>query len=106
MPKHKPHTANNLPEVAVAWFHAKDYPRILEICTDGESMEAIHEEWRAKAERAITSFREAGAKPHKVAISPESFLAWCEARAQTPNSAARSRYAAHLLSIRRGRGGD
>lgn len=96
---------SNVIDVAVAWFHAEDYPRILEISADRESMEPTYEEWRAKAERAIRNVREAGARPHKVAIDPERFLAWCEAEGETPNSAARSGYAAHLLSKRRGRAG-
>lgn len=79
--------------LGIAWYEERDYPRILDIMEDAESLFGAYDEWKKAAEFGERREQAAGHTVIRAVIKPEQFLAWCAARGAKVDSHARTAFA-------------
>ncbi|MEP7030595.1 MAG: hypothetical protein ABI830_06655 [Pseudolabrys sp.] len=91
-----------LPAVGVYWFEEADYPAVLEISDDRDTMPPTFEAWRKMAEEMKKGLEAYGHPVLKVRIDPKTFAAWCVAHGTTPGRAGRKMFVADAVKERYG----
>jgi hypothetical protein len=84
--------------VALAWYRPQDWARLLEISEDRDDLEPTHAEWVAGANKIIRAFEETGQPCERILINLDDLIAWCRARKCPIDGAARSEFAAEILT--------
>lgn len=83
--------------VGLAWYRPEDWPRLLQLCPDRDTMHAGHAEWLAEAQRAERATVAGGHTVKRILVGPAELASWCTIRGLTPNAAARAEYVVDKL---------
>ena len=86
--------------VALPWYRADDYETLRARLADGGKLPERYETWRVATEQVEQVVQRSGVEVVRVTIEPDDFLAWCERVGLPSDGAARSRFAAEVLSSR------
>ena len=84
--------------VGMAWYEADDYSRLRAMMQDADRLPARHEGWLISAEQLEREVARSGVAVVRVRLTPDAFLAWCEARELPADGAARARYASEAVA--------
>jgi len=91
-----------LPAVGAYWIEEADYPAMLRISDDGNTMPRTWTEWRKMAEEMEKGLKAYGHPVLRVRIDPNTFPAWCKAQNTTPGRQGRKLYVAAAVLERYG----
>jgi hypothetical protein len=91
-----------LPAVGVYWVDEADYPALLTIFEDGNTMPRSWAEWRKMAVEMETGLKAYGHPVMRVRIDPAMFGAWCAAHGTTPGRQGRKMFVAAAVAERYG----
>lgn len=83
--------------VGVAWYRREQWPRLLEISADRDTLEDSYDEWLAHASNTFEFLKRNDLSPIQVDIDTEELLAWCRARNLPVNADARTNYTAGIV---------
>ncbi|MGW5840129.1 hypothetical protein ACWFZ6_19195 [Methylorubrum extorquens] len=86
--------------VALPWYRAEDYTALRTVLADGGKLPERYETWLLATEQVEREVQRSGVEVVRVTIEPDAFLAWCERAVLASDGAARSRFAAEILSSR------
>jgi hypothetical protein len=78
-----------------AWYRREQWPRLHEVASDPDKLDASYDEWLAGAQRAIIQMKLAGVSVRRVDV--DVFLRWCRAEGRPVDSAARAAFVAEQL---------
>ena len=91
--------------MAVPWFAAEDWPRLLEASLDRHVLPATFEEFERIASERFDALVARGVPCERVLIDIDQFVAWCQQQGIPCDMRARSGYALVLMRQRDSRGG-
>ncbi|MSO68608.1 MAG: hypothetical protein EXR03_05890 [Pseudolabrys sp.] len=91
-----------LPAVGAYWIEEADYPAMLRISDDGNTMPRTWTEWRKMAEEMEKGLKAYGHPVLRVRIDPATFPAWCAAQNTTPGRQGRKLFVAAAVLERYG----
>ena len=100
-----PHAAfrrKPLPAVGAYWIEEADYPALLKIFADGDTMPRSWKEWLKMAEEMEKGLKAYGHPVMRVRIDPATFPAWCAAHGTTPGRQGRKMFVAAAVLERYG----
>lgn len=86
--------------VPLPWYRAEDYETLRVRFADGGKLPERYEAWQFATEQVEQVVQRSGVEVVRVTIEPDDFLAWCERVGLPSDGAARSRFAAEVLSSR------
>lgn len=84
--------------VALPWYRAGDYAALRASLADGSKLPERYETWLFSTEQVEREVQRSGVEVVRVTIEPDAFLAWCARAGLSRDGAARSRYAAEIIS--------
>ncbi|MFN3686119.1 hypothetical protein [Salinarimonas sp.] len=84
--------------VGIAWYERDDYPRILEIMTDADTLPRTYDAWKKSAEGAERAVKGSGAHVVRAIIEPDKFRAWCLSNGLDVDAKARMRFASETAA--------
>ena len=61
----------------VAWYHAEQWPRLLEVSVDRSELERTYDEWQAMAKKGLAELARAGVWARKVDVDVDELVEWC-----------------------------
>ena len=76
----------------LAWYRREDYPKLLSIFDDADSLPPSYDEWLEKAKDIESDLIIRGHRVIRATIDPETFPAWCAAKGLKPDASARTRF--------------
>jgi hypothetical protein len=79
--------------MGLAWYAREDYPRILEIMADAQTLPATYEKWLKLAEEIERGMMSQDHVVVRAVIDPDEFPAWCAARGLNVDADGRKRFA-------------
>ena len=82
----------------IAWYYPEQWATLLEVSVDRDSLERTHGAWLALAEKAMLDIKRTGFSPRKVFVDVERLVAWCKAKKQPVDGAARAEFVQALLT--------
>jgi hypothetical protein len=82
----------------LAWYEARDYPRILQIMEDADRLPGNYARWREKAEDSERELRGRGYEVVRAMISPDTFPAWCRSHGKRVDAQARILFANYVAA--------
>jgi hypothetical protein len=91
-----------LPAVGVYWIDEADYPAVLKIFDDGNTMPRSWDEWRKMAEEMEKGLKAYGHPVMRVRIDPVTFPTWCAAHGTSPGRQGRKIFVAAAVAERYG----
>jgi hypothetical protein len=91
-----------LPAVGVFWIEEADYPALLTIFGDGDTLPRRWAEWRKLAEEMEKGLKAYGHPVMRVRIDPATFAAWCAAHGTTTGRPGRKAFVAAAVAERYG----
>ena len=91
-----------LPAVGVYWIDEADYPAMLRISDDGNTMPPAWAEWRRTAEEMENGLKAYGHPVMRVRIDPATFPDWCAAHGTTAGRQGRKMFIAAAVAERYG----
>jgi hypothetical protein len=91
-----------LPAVGAYWIEEADYPALLKIFADGDTMPRAWKEWLKMAEEMEKGLKAYGHPVMRVRIDPATFPAWCAAHGTTPGRQGRKMFIAAAVLERYG----
>jgi hypothetical protein len=97
-----PSSDKPLPAVGVYWIEEADYPAVLTIFDDGDTMPRNWTEWRKMAEEMEKGLKAYGHPVMRVRIDPAMFPVWCAAHGITPGRQGRKVFIAEAVKERYG----
>jgi hypothetical protein len=77
----------------LAWYKREDYPKLLAIFDDADSLPDTYEEWLEEAGEIERKLIIQGHRVVRAAIDPATFPGWCEAKGLKLDATARTRFA-------------
>ena len=83
-----------LPAVGVYWIDEPDYPALLRLFDDGDTMPRTWTEWRKMAVEMESGLKAYGHPVMRVRIDPATFADWCAAKGTTPGRQGRKAFVA------------
>ena len=90
------------PAVGAYWINEGDYPALLEIFPDGNTMPRTWNEWLKMAEEMERGLKAYGHVVMRVRIDPRTFPDWCAAHGTNPGREGRKRFVAEAVAERYG----
>ena len=86
---------NRMAEVVagLAWYGREDYPKLLAIFDDADSLPETYDEWLEKATEIERELIIQGHRVVRATIHPTRFPSWCAAKRLKLDSSARTRFA-------------
>jgi hypothetical protein len=75
------------------WYNPKDYPKLVQLFTDGSEFPECYDEWLDLAEEEERHANARGTEIVRIMIEPAAFSKWCKLRGLAPGVAARKDYA-------------
>jgi hypothetical protein len=101
-----PKVASFAPEMAVPWYSANDYERILILLPAGERADAIsYDEWVARTTLLEEEIRNIGYMPVRVPVQAIELESWCKYHSVGLNRTAIAAFTEMRLGLERRRGG-
>ena len=91
-----------LPAVGVYWIDEPDYPALLRLFDDGDTMPRTWAEWRKMAVEMESGLKAYGHPVMRVRIDPATFTDWCAAKGTTPGRQGRKAFVAAAVLERYG----
>jgi hypothetical protein len=91
-----------LPAVGAYWIEEADYPAVLKIFDDGNTLPRTWNEWLKIAEEMEKGLKAYGHPVLRVRIDPATFPAWCVAHGTTPGRQGRKVLVAAAVKERYG----
>jgi hypothetical protein len=91
-----------LPAVGVYWIDEADYPAVLKILADGDTMPPAWADWRKMAVEMETGLKAYGHPVMRVRIDPATFPIWCAAHGTTTGRQGRKMFVAAAVKERYG----
>jgi hypothetical protein len=91
-----------LPAVGVFWIEEADYPALLSLFDDGNTMPRTWDAWRKMAEEMEKGLKAYGHPVMRVRIDPATFPAWCAAHGTSPGRQGRKVFVAAAVKDRYG----
>jgi len=91
-----------LPAVGVYWIDEADYPAVLKILADGDTMPRNWADWRKMAQEMETGLKAYGHPVMRVRIDPATFPIWCAAHGATTGRQGRKLFVAAAVKERYG----
>jgi hypothetical protein len=91
-----------LPAVGAYWIEEADYPAVLQISDDGNTMPRTWKEWLKIAEEMEKGLKAYGHPVLRVRIDSTTFPAWCAAHGTTPGRQGRKLFVAAAVFDRYG----
>jgi hypothetical protein len=91
-----------LPAVGAYWIEEADYPAVLQISDDGNTMPRTWTEWLKIAEEMEKGLKAYGHPVLRVRIDPATFPAWCATHGTTPGRQGRKLFVAAAVFDRYG----
>lgn len=82
----------------ICWFDEEQWDLIARL--DPNGVDDSYSQWRKNANKAFTGLKDKGLSVNKVLVNTGELVKWCHERNITPNSKARSEYAAFLAQKR------
>ena len=93
---------NSPPPVGVFWINEADYPALLKIFDDGNTMPRSFTEWLKMAQEMERGLKAYGHPVMRVRIDPSTFADWCAAHGTSPGREGRKRFVAAAVAERYG----
>jgi hypothetical protein len=81
----------------VAWYRPEQWRRLVEICSDADTLDDSYEHWLRNATARFDELTAAGFRLKRVDVDVERLLAWCVVQGRPVDNRARAEYAAKLL---------
>ncbi len=91
------------PAVGVYWIDERDYPALLDIFADGNTMPRTWKAWLMMAEEMERELKAYGHVVMRVHIDPNTFLDWCAANGTSPGGEGRKKFVAAAVTERYGK---
>jgi hypothetical protein len=91
-----------LPGVGVFWIDEADYPAVLKILEDGDTLPPAWAAWRKMAIEMETGLKAYGHPVMRVRIDPATFPIWCAAHGTTTGRQGRKLFVAAAVKERYG----
>jgi hypothetical protein len=91
-----------LPAVGVLWIEEADYPAVLKILDDGDTMPRNWADWRKMAIEMETGLKAYGHPVMRVRIDPATFPIWCHAHGTNTGRQGRKLFVAAAVKERYG----
>ena len=86
--------------VGVAWYRARDWNRLRQICADPEALEESHGEWLRTANRILREVEKRdGVRMRKVIVDLDELVEFCHREGIALDAKARSRFVAEKLEV-------
>ena len=83
--------------VGVPWYGREDYPRILAVMEDADTLAPTYEEWLMAAENNQAEARRVGVEVVRVPIEPDTFVRWCADRGSPRTRASRVEFVNEVM---------
>lgn len=90
------------PPVGVYWIKEEDYPALLGIFQDGDTLPPTWGEWVKMAEEMEHGLKAYGHPVLRVPIDPRTFADWCKAHGTTTGRDGRKKFVAEAVEERYG----
>ena len=91
-----------LPAKGVYWIDEADYPKLLKIFDDADTLPPAWAAWRKMAEEMEKGLKAYGHPVMRVRIDPATFPIWCAAHGTTPDRQGRKLFIAAAVKERYG----
>jgi len=91
-----------LPAVGVFWIDEPDYPAVLKVLADGDTLPRQWAEWRRMAQEMETGLKAYGHPVMRVRIDPQTFPIWCAAHGVSTGRQGRKAFVAAAVKDRYG----
>jgi hypothetical protein len=91
-----------LPAVGVYWIEEADYPAVVKVFDDGDTLPPTWVEWRKMAGEMEKGLKSYGHPVMRVRIDPVTFPIWCAAHGTTPGRQGRKAFIAAAVKERYG----
>jgi hypothetical protein len=91
-----------LPGIGVYWIEEADYPALLKVFADGDTMPREWAEWCKMAIEMETGLKAYGHPVMRVRLDPVTFPIWCVAHGTTPGRQGRKMFIAAAVKERYG----
>jgi hypothetical protein len=85
--------------VGLAWYTREDYPKVLDVMQDAESLDETFDEWEESARKVEDMLRKERHAVIHVMIRPGMFLEWCTLLGLRPDAKARSKFATDKAAL-------
>jgi hypothetical protein len=79
--------------IAMPWCARGDYPALLKLFSDPDTLPETYDAWLKRAECTESQMQKAGFGVARIWIRPVPFVAWCMERNVSPDQAARLTFA-------------
>jgi hypothetical protein len=83
--------------LAIAWYRPEEWPKLLAVSADRDSLEQTHAEWLQDAQKTFLDLLARGIPVKKVDVRIDDLIAWCGKRRRPVDGESRSEYAAFKL---------
>lgn len=90
------------PAVGAYWIHEEDYPALLKILADGNTLPRTWKEWLKIAEEMESGLKAYGHVVLRVRIDPNTFSDWCAAHGTSTGRDGRKKFVAAAVTERYG----
>lgn len=91
-----------LPAVGVYWIEEADYPAVVKLFDDGDTMPDSWKDWHKMAGEMEHGLKAYGHPVMRVRIDPATFPAWCAAHGTSPGRQGRKLFIAAAVAERYG----
>lgn len=78
--------------IGVAWYLAKDWDDMRDLCSDRDEMHGSFEAWQRAAKQTERTLTAEGRTIVRVTIDPAEFAGWCAVRGRSMNGEARAEF--------------
>ena len=93
---------DNPPPVGVYWINEPDYPVLLKLFIDGDTLPRSWKDWLRMAEEMERGLKSYGHPVMRVPIDPLTFAEWCATHGTTPGREGRKKFIAAAVRERYG----
>jgi len=81
----------------LAWFTLEQWPRLMEVSSDGAALGKDHASWLAQAEQDFAGLKAIGVTIRKVLVDVDDLASWCRRNRRPVDGDARAAYVADQL---------
>ena len=92
-----------LPAVGAYWIEEADYPALLKIFDDGDTLPRAFKDWLKMAEEMEKGLKAYGHPVMRVRIDPVTFPIWCAAHGTTAGRPGRKMFVAEAIAAKYGK---
>jgi hypothetical protein len=96
MAGHHHHHHDHSACIAIPWFNAEQWQKLITVSDDADTLDSSYEKWLAGVKKLEQQLRDQGMHAHRIMLDVEALQKWCVARKRPLNSEARADYASAL----------